>query len=95
MDLTGMSPFRNAQYTPSVPVQHGMYGQMPGVQNVYLDDIGQVSLLPQQQDPFLPCAPTSDKSRGGNSTASLGVDCALTEAAWRHCKHEGLLITTG
>ena len=42
MDLTGMSPFRNAHYTPSVPVQHGMYGQVPAVQNGYLDDMGQV-----------------------------------------------------
>ena len=45
MDLTGMSPFRNAQYTPTVPLQHGIYGQMPGVQNVYLDDIGQLCPL--------------------------------------------------
>ena len=42
MDLTGMSPFRNAHYTPSVPVQHGIYSQMPGVQNVYVDEVGQV-----------------------------------------------------
>ena len=42
MDLTGMSPFRNAQYTPSVPVQHGMYCQMPSVQNIYMDEVGQV-----------------------------------------------------
>ena len=51
MDLTGMSPFRNAHYTPSVPVQHGMYGQVPGVQNGYLDDAGQVSGLPPGQAP--------------------------------------------
>ena len=42
MDLTGISPFRNAQYTPTVPVQHGMYGHMPGVHNLYLDDVNQV-----------------------------------------------------
>ncbi|CAL5224065.1 g6690 [Coccomyxa viridis] len=41
VDLTGMSPFRNAHYTPSVPVQHGIYSQMPGVQNVYMDEVGQ------------------------------------------------------
>ncbi|CAK0732520.1 hypothetical protein CVIRNUC_000142 [Coccomyxa viridis] len=41
MDLTGMSPFRNAHYTPSVPVQHGMYGQVPAIQNGYIDDVGQ------------------------------------------------------
>ena len=46
MDLTGMSPFRNAHYTPSVPVQHGMYGQVPAVQNGYLDDMGQVCDCP-------------------------------------------------
>ena len=46
MDLTGMSPFRNAHYTPSVPVQQGMYGQVPGVQNGYLDNVGQVSDCP-------------------------------------------------
>ncbi len=42
MDLTGISPFKNAQYTPTVPVQHCMYGHMPGVQNLYLDDVNQV-----------------------------------------------------
>lgn len=42
MDLTGMSPFRNALYTPTVPVQDGMYSHMPGVQNLYLDDVNQV-----------------------------------------------------
>ena len=45
MDLTGMSPFRNTHYTPIVPVQHGMYGQVPAVQNGYLDDVGQVCVI--------------------------------------------------
>lgn len=45
MDLTGMSPFRNAQYTPSVPVPHAMYGQMAGAHNMYADDVSQVRLL--------------------------------------------------
>ena len=49
MDLTGMSPFRNAHYTPSVPVQHGMYGQVPAVQNGYLEDMGQVGDCPLSQ----------------------------------------------
>ena len=54
MDLTGMSPFRNAHYTPSVPVQHGMYDQVPAVQNGYLDDMGQVWGLPPWQSILLP-----------------------------------------
>ena len=55
MDLTGMSPFRNAHYTPSVPVQHGMYGQVPAIQNGYMDDVGQVCDCPIGKSIFLPC----------------------------------------